>query len=301
MERHPEPGWACTAPDGMRSCLEVYKNGKLLHHVHLWPKDPNCHHVEWFEGAKALLIGRWGGSDMVCEHPSVSRQHAWLGWNSDGRLVLQDLESAAGTQINGKRVGQTDPAPLSDGDTIDFAESSRRYTVRERRKAQNPPLPTEEGTRSGVGEGAGAVDSSPPPAQTGEGSREVRKRKKKEKKHKKKKRKKDKSGRHNSLEDDSLDDSTVYTRSTASHILLGEKDDAWDILAELEAGGDFATLARKHSKCPSGKGNGGCLGSFGPGKMVPEFDAIAFSGMHALEQVRAVDGGMSSRDNVRSD
>jgi peptidyl-prolyl cis-trans isomerase C len=45
---------------------------------------------------------------------------------------------------------------------------------------------------------------------------------------------------------------------------------------EIQAGGDFAALAKQHSQCPSGK-QGGDLGQFGPGQMVKEFDAVVFS------------------------
>ena len=48
------------------------------------------------------------------------------------------------------------------------------------------------------------------------------------------------------------------------------------VIAELEGGADFAVLARQHSSCPSGQ-NGGDLGEFGPGMMVPEFDKVVFS------------------------
>jgi len=37
----------------------------------------------------------------------------------------------------------------------------------------------------------------------------------------------------------------------------------------------FAAAAKSKSTCPSSK-KGGSLGSFGPGQMVPEFDAVAF-------------------------
>ena len=36
-------------------------------------------------------------------------------------------------------------------------------------------------------------------------------------------------------------------------------------------------MAREHSQCPSGA-QGGDLGTFGPGQMVPEFDTVVFSG-----------------------
>ena len=48
-----------------------------------------------------------------------------------------------------------------------------------------------------------------------------------------------------------------------------------DLKAQLDGGADFAALATEHSTCPSGK-RGGSLGSFGPGQMVKEFDAVVF-------------------------
>ncbi|MBO7483313.1 MAG: peptidylprolyl isomerase [Kiritimatiellae bacterium] len=47
------------------------------------------------------------------------------------------------------------------------------------------------------------------------------------------------------------------------------------IRERVVAGGDFAEEAKKHSDCPSGR-EGGSLGWFGPGMMVPEFDKAAF-------------------------
>jgi peptidyl-prolyl cis-trans isomerase C len=60
-----------------------------------------------------------------------------------------------------------------------------------------------------------------------------------------------------------------------SHILVKDQSDAQSLLAELQAGGDFAAKARELSQCPSGA-NGGDLGSFSRGAMVKEFDAVAF-------------------------
>lgn len=60
-----------------------------------------------------------------------------------------------------------------------------------------------------------------------------------------------------------------------SHILVEDKSEAEELLKRLEGGADFAAEAKKLSKCPSGK-SGGDLGSFGRGKMVKEFDKVAF-------------------------
>ncbi|MDB2686417.1 peptidylprolyl isomerase [Mariniblastus sp.] len=66
------------------------------------------------------------------------------------------------------------------------------------------------------------------------------------------------------------------TKATARHILVETLEQCEKLKTEIEAGGDFKTAAMENSSCPSGK-NGGDLGEFGPGQMVPEFDAVVFS------------------------
>ncbi|MFP7569647.1 peptidylprolyl isomerase [Marivita sp. S2033] len=56
----------------------------------------------------------------------------------------------------------------------------------------------------------------------------------------------------------------------ASHILVETEEEAAAIAEEIKAGADFAEIAREKSTGPSGP-NGGELGWFGPGMMVPEF------------------------------
>ena len=63
---------------------------------------------------------------------------------------------------------------------------------------------------------------------------------------------------------------------TASHILVEDEQTANDLLAKIRAGEvSFEDAAREHSTCPS-KENGGSLGTFGRGQMVPEFDTACF-------------------------
>lgn len=66
-------------------------------------------------------------------------------------------------------------------------------------------------------------------------------------------------------------------KAKARHILVATQSECESLKKEIEGGADFAALAREHSKCPSGK-QGGDLGEFGPGQMVPEFDRVVFSG-----------------------
>ena len=70
----------------------------------------------------------------------------------------------------------------------------------------------------------------------------------------------------------------------ASHILLKTegKDDATvkakaeDLLKKAKGGADFAELAKANSEDESNAKNGGDLDFFGRGRMVPEFDQVAF-------------------------
>ena len=63
----------------------------------------------------------------------------------------------------------------------------------------------------------------------------------------------------------------------ASHILVADEMEAKNILAQIQAGEiTFEEAAKKHSTCPSGV-EGGNLGDFGQGQMVPEFDEACFS------------------------
>ncbi len=50
-----------------------------------------------------------------------------------------------------------------------------------------------------------------------------------------------------------------------------------EIQALLDAGGDFATIARTHSEDPGSAALGGDLGCFSPGTLVPEFEEAAFA------------------------
>lgn len=65
-------------------------------------------------------------------------------------------------------------------------------------------------------------------------------------------------------------------QASARHILVDSEAKCNELKAEIEGGKDFAEVAKQHSNCPSGR-NGGDLGSFGQGQMVPEFDKVVFN------------------------
>ena len=64
-------------------------------------------------------------------------------------------------------------------------------------------------------------------------------------------------------------------KATARHILVKSEGDVDIVMNELNSGSPFNTVAQQYSTCPS-SAQGGSLGSFSPGTMVKEFDAVIF-------------------------
>ena len=74
----------------------------------------------------------------------------------------------------------------------------------------------------------------------------------------------------------------------ARHILVKTEDEAKAVIADLDGGKDFVELAKEKSTDPN-KSEGGDLGFFGKGRMVPEFEAVAFTlepGTYTKEPVK---------------
>lgn len=69
---------------------------------------------------------------------------------------------------------------------------------------------------------------------------------------------------------------TPQEEYNASHILVETEEEAAAIKEEIENGADFAATAREKSTGPSGP-NGGQLGWFGTGAMVPSFEAAVIA------------------------
>lgn len=67
--------------------------------------------------AVTLTLGRGDDNDVVVDDARVSTHHAALERNADGSIELRDLNSTAGTFVNGQRV-QT--CCIRDGDTLGF-------------------------------------------------------------------------------------------------------------------------------------------------------------------------------------
>ena len=105
------------------------------------------------------------------------------------------------------------------------------------------------------------------------------------------------------------------------HILIASPDDAGrakaaQVLARLQGGADFAALAKEYSADPGSAAQGGELGFFAKGAMVPEFEEAAFAlqkqgelsglvktkfGYHILQLQARRPAGVRSFEEVRDD
>ena len=116
---------------------------------------------------------------------------------------------------------------------------------------------------------------------------------------------------------------TTPEQLEASHILFRLEDkqedavrkQAEEVLKRARAGEDFAALAKQFSEDESNNMNGGSLGEFGRGTMVPEFDQAAFAlkageisdlvktsfGFHIIKVERNQPASTRSLDEVRAE
>jgi len=76
----------------------------------------------------------------------------------------------------------------------------------------------------------------------------------------------------------------------ARHILVKTKEEAMAIIKDLDGGKKFEDIAKEKSTDPGSGANGGDLGYFGQGQMVPEFEKAAFAlepGTYTKEPVQS--------------
>jgi peptidyl-prolyl cis-trans isomerase C len=78
------------------------------------------------------------------------------------------------------------------------------------------------------------------------------------------------------LYDDQVKQMKPEEEVSARHILVDSEDKAKELKEKIKTGGDFAALAKENSKDPGSKEDGGNLGYFGHGQMVPQFEEVVF-------------------------
>jgi hypothetical protein len=72
------------------------------------------------EQGKRLSIGRTKENDVTIDHTSVSKMHASLLLNSDGKLVVADTGSTNGTYLNDERIAYGKAIEIFAGDKLKF-------------------------------------------------------------------------------------------------------------------------------------------------------------------------------------
>ncbi|HSI36370.1 MAG TPA: FHA domain-containing protein, partial [Tepidisphaeraceae bacterium] len=75
---------------------------------------------------QANVVGRSSGAQVSVPSASVGKQHCLL-FVHDGRWVVQDASSQAGTYLNGERI--TEPSYLNTGDMITLGGGSNAPSV----------------------------------------------------------------------------------------------------------------------------------------------------------------------------
>lgn len=80
--------------------------------------------IMYIDDMDELLIGRSKDAHIRIDIPSVSRYHALVSKNAHGRWMLEDLDSTAGTILNGVVIQE--PTPLHDSDIMEICG----YTIK---------------------------------------------------------------------------------------------------------------------------------------------------------------------------
>jgi tetratricopeptide (TPR) repeat protein len=70
-------------------------------------------------GLAEITVGRGVGNDLVLDDPSMSRKHSKMRRIGGGRIEVEDLNSANGTYVNGRKITTAQAGP---GDTVRFGE-----------------------------------------------------------------------------------------------------------------------------------------------------------------------------------
>lgn len=127
--KYHEPPEARKPPPKEQWRMYVFKKKDLLDTIYLHERSV------WLMGRDQNV------TDLLLEHPSISKQHAVIQFRyitttnefgdkqSRVKPYLIDLESANGTKLNGKKLEASRYVELVDGDVIAFGDSEREYVM----------------------------------------------------------------------------------------------------------------------------------------------------------------------------
>ncbi len=105
------------------------------------------------------VVGRDPSSGICIEHDSISRKHCQLSQNSDGALVVKDLDSKNGTYIDDERIHSKTLMP---GESIQIGALRLEvvFSTEDELPAMPPPRPKGSVTET---QPMKRIDALPPP------------------------------------------------------------------------------------------------------------------------------------------
>lgn len=95
-----------------------------------------------FEEGNRLSVGRTKENDLAIDDPSVSKFHASLMLNANGRLVVADTGSTNGTYVNNERIAYGKAVEVSQNDRLKFGMVNVSLQIIPK-PASPPPAPLE--------------------------------------------------------------------------------------------------------------------------------------------------------------
>ena len=97
------------------------------------------------DGSPYYLIGKDATIvEIPTDHPTVSRVHCAIYFESNDKIFIVDLGSTSGTVLDGKELIPRQPAELLKDSVFQLAMSTREYYVRFPEAAVPTPIPTDE-------------------------------------------------------------------------------------------------------------------------------------------------------------
>lgn len=111
--------------------------------------NPNGHVQEFVIPKTEIIVGRVPGTDLMLADTSVSRQHAKINVEL-GRLIIEDLNSANGTFVDGQRLNPHVPTPATRDQTVWFGDVVIKFfppaVEQQTLIIESPILPHQEST-----------------------------------------------------------------------------------------------------------------------------------------------------------
>ncbi len=82
----------------------MQKDTYIINSTTIVNKSMSINFIELFKTKNQILIGRSSACDVSLEHKSVSKVHARIHKNEEGKYLLEDLDSTHGIEIGGKKI-----------------------------------------------------------------------------------------------------------------------------------------------------------------------------------------------------